>query len=293
MERVTEQNGFILINKRVGVTSRSVDNVIQRLFHTRKVGHLGTLDPFASGLLVIAVNKGCKSLPFLDDSFKTYQATLSLGKSTSTGDLTGEVKEEKEVPILDESMIKEVFNSFLGESEQIPPMTSAIRHEGERLYDLSRQGIEVERKPRKIVVKALTLLSFSYNEICFEVICSRGTYVRTLGEDIAIKLNTVGHLTALNRIAIGEKLTLKMAKEIEQINEQDLINPASLIDLPSLLVEDEELIKDIKNGNRITLNNENDEILLYTKSKANYDIIALAVYARKEGDVFTIIRGLW
>ena len=117
--------------------------------------------------------------------------------------------------------------------------------------------------------------------------------MRTLGEDIAIKLNTVGHLTALNRIAIGDKLTLKMAKEIEQINEQDLINPASLIDLPSLLVEDEELIKDIKNGNRITLNNENDEILLYTKSKANYDIIALAVYARKEGDVFTIIRGLW
>ena len=158
MEKVTKQNGFILINKRVGVTSRSVDNVIQRLFHTRKVGHLGTLDPFASGLLVIAVNKGCKSLPFLDDSFKTYQATLSLGKSTSTGDLTGEVKEEKEVPVSNVSTIQTIFDSFLGESEQIPPMTSALHHEGKRLYDLSRKGIEIERKPRKIFIKSLKLI---------------------------------------------------------------------------------------------------------------------------------------
>ena len=293
MEKVTEQNGFILINKRVGVTSRSVDNVIQRLFHTRKVGHLGTLDPFASGLLVIAVNKGCKSLPFLDDSFKTYQATLELGKSTSTGDLTGEVKEVKEVPNLSEEKVVEVLNSFLGISKQIPPMTSALHHEGKRLYDLSRKGIEVSRTPRQIEIKAIRLLSFNKNVIEFEVICSRGTYVRTLGEDIAIKLNTVGHLTSLNRTAIGNKINLSMAKNIEDIQLSDLINPASLIELPSMLVEDENLIEDIKSGKRITLNCENEQILLYTRSKANYVIIALAVYSRVQGNEYAIVRGLW
>ncbi len=293
MENVTEQNGFILINKREGVTSRSVDNAIQRLFHTRKVGHLGTLDPFASGLLVIAVNKGCKSLPFLDDSFKTYQAKLFLGKSTSTGDLTGEAKETKNVAPLDRLTIQKVFDSFLNESEQIPPMTSAIHHEGKRLYDLSRKGIEIERKPRKIFIKSLKLLSFKENIVEFEVICSRGTYVRTLGEDIAIKLGTVGHLTSLNRIAIGNKINLSMAKDIDDIVASDLINPASLIELPSLLVDDDDLIKDIKEGKRITLKCENAQILLYTIDKVNYDIIALAVYTRNKDNEYIIQRGLW
>ena len=293
MEKVTEQNGFILINKRAGVTSRSVDNVIQRLFHTRKVGHLGTLDPFASGLLVIAVNKGCKSLPFLDDSFKTYTAKLLLGKSTATGDLTGEIKEEKNIPRLDEITIQKAFDSFLGESTQIPPMTSALHHDGKRLYDLSRKGIEIERKPRKIFIKSLKLLSFEENIIEFVVNCSRGTYVRTLGEDIANKLGTVGHLISLNRTAIGDKINLSMAKDIDEINASDLLNPASLIELPSILVEDDDLINDIKAGKRITLKNENAQILLYTRDKTNYDIIALAVYSRANGDEYIIKRGLW
>ena len=293
MEKVTEQNGFILIDKPVGVTSRSVDNVIQRLFHTKKVGHLGTLDPFASGLLVIAINKGCKSLPFLDDSFKTYQASLYLGKSTLSGDLTGEVKEDKEIPEINEKQILEVFNSFIGVGEQIPPMTSALHHDGKRLYDLSRKGVEVERKPRRIEIKSLKLLSFIKNIVEFEVVCSRGTYVRTLGEDIAIKLGTVGHLTSLKRTAIGNKLSIEMAKKIEEITTSDLLNPASLIELPSLEISDEKMINDIKSGKRITLKTENDQILLYTRTKANYDIIALAVYNRESGDQFIIQRGLW
>ena len=292
MEKVTEQNGFILINKRVGVTSRSVDNVIQRLFHTRKVGHLGTLDPFASGLLVIAINKGCKSLPFLDDSFKTYQAILSLGQLTSTGDLTGEIIQEKEVSNINEERIIETLNSFIGVGEQIPPMTSALHHQGKRLYDLSRKGIEVERKPRKIEIKSLKLLSFANNLVKFEVTCSRGTYVRTLGEDIAIKLGTVGHLVSLKRISIGQKMTLDMAKDIEDVEAIDLINPASLIELPSLEISDEQMINNIKSGKRITLKSNEERILLYTRSKANYDIIALAVYQR-DGDDYVILRGLW
>ena len=182
-------SGFILINKKEGVTSRSVDNKIQRLFHTRKVGHLGTLDPFASGLLIIAVDKGCKSLPFIDDSYKTYQAKLLLGKKTSSGDLTTEVIEEKDVPNFNINDVEKVFNSLLGESEQIPPMASAIHLNGDRLYDLHRKGIKADIPARKIFIKELKIIKISAKQVDFSVICSKGTYVRTLGEEIANRLN--------------------------------------------------------------------------------------------------------
>ena len=220
-------SGFVLINKRVGVTSRKVDNVIQRLFHTRKVGHLGTLDPFASGLLVIAIDKGCKSLPFIDDSFKKYRAKLKLGEMTNTGDLTGDIIKVCPVDGIYPEVIDLVFKNVLGESEQVPPMSSALHVDGRRLYELSHQGIEVERKPRKITIKSLKLLSFTENLIEFEVICSRGTYVRTLGEDIAFKLGTCGHLIELEREEIGN-IKLESAKDIDEINENDLINPISV-----------------------------------------------------------------
>ena len=127
-------DGIILLNKDKGMTSRNVDNAIGHLFHTKRVGHLGTLDPFATGLLVIGVNKGTKFLTYLDDSKKTYIAKLHLGKKTSTGDIDGEIFEEKDVPNFSQEEIEEVFASFLGEGEQIPPMTSAIKIDGVPLY---------------------------------------------------------------------------------------------------------------------------------------------------------------
>ena len=215
-------NGFILIDKEVNKTSRSVDNKIQRLFHTRKVGHLGTLDPFATGLLIIAVDKGCKSLPFVDDSFKTYEAKMKLGALTDTGDLTGNVIGTMEVPELSESRILEVFDSYLGDGEQIPPMTSALHQDGKRLYDLARRGVTVYRKPRKITIKSLKLLYFDGIYLKFEVTCSRGTYVRTLGEDIAKSLGTCGYLEELRRTAIGD-IKVEKAKLIDDIVESDLM----------------------------------------------------------------------
>ncbi len=286
-------NGLLLIDKRINVTSRSVDNKIQRLFHTRKVGHLGTLDPFASGLLIIAVNGGCKALPYINDSFKTYEATLCLGKKTSSGDLTGEVIEEKEVGDIDEKDILKVFESFIGESKQIPPMTSALHHEGKRLYDLSRKGIEVDRKPRKIQIKSLKLVSFSENCIKFEVRCSRGTYVRTLGEDIAIKLNTVGHLVELRRTKIGN-IDISKAIDIEDLKEEDLLDSSKLISLPKVIIdENNPLVKDIKDGKNISLENENDTILICYKNSKNNETNSLAVYNRKNGDLYFPLRGLW
>lgn len=283
-------NGFIIIDKISGVTSRSVDNQIQRLFHTRKVGHLGTLDPFASGLLVIAVDKACKALPYIDDSFKTYQAKIMLGKKTSSGDLTGEVIEEKEVPDLDVDDILDVFESFVGESEQIPPMTSAIHVKGKRLYELSRKGIEIERKARKITINSLKLLSFDGICIEFEVNCSRGTYVRTLGEDIATKLGTVGHLISLKRSAIGD-ITLNQSIKLEELNEGSLINPVELISLPHLVIHDTNIVKDVMDGKNITLEENGETILLCYY--INNELSPLAVYSREKDDSFKPIRGLW
>ena len=283
-------NGFILIDKEVNKTSRSVDNKIQRLFHTRKVGHLGTLDPFATGLLIIAVDKGCKSLPFVDDSFKTYQAKMRLGSLTDTGDLTGNVIGTMEVPDISEDLILDVFSRYIGESEQIPPMSSALHHDGQRLYDLARRGVTVYRKPRKITIKSLKLMSFMDNCIEFEVTCSRGTYVRTLAEDIAKTLGTVGYLESLRRTAIGN-IRVESAKSIEDIAEEDLINPIKLIDLKHLLIEDPQIIKNVKDGKNIELSIEEDQVLLVHYQ--NNELVALAVYNRYNGNIYTPVRGLW
>ena len=283
-------SGFVLIDKKEGVTSRSVDNKIQRLFHIKKVGHLGTLDPFASGLLIIAVDKGCKALPYIDDSFKKYTAKLSLGKKTSSGDLTGEVIEEKEIPELYIEDVLEVFESFIGESTQIPPMTSAIHHEGKRLYDLARTGQEVERKQRPITIKSLKVLSFDGNSLEFEVICSRGTYVRVLGEDIATELGTVGYLSSLRRTAIGF-IDVDKAISIDDLKESDLVNPCELISLKHIIMRDENLIKDIKDGKSIQLEEKDNTVLLcyYMEN----ELSPLAVYTRDKDNEFVSLRGLW
>ena len=283
-------SGFVLINKCVGMTSRSVDNAVQRLFHTKKVGHLGTLDPFASGLLVIAIDKGCKSLPYIDDSFKKYRAKMKLGEQTNTGDLTGDIIRVSPASSIYPECINLVFKKFLGESEQIPPMTSALHYDGQRLYDLSHKGITVERKPRKIFIKSLKLLSFADNFLEFEVVCSRGTYVRTLGEDIAKALETCGHLVELERLEIGN-ISLSSAKDIDEINESDLINPFNLISLKHIMIEDTSLIKDIKDGKSINLDEKEDEVLLYQNE--GDEQVALAVYKRKEGNIYSPMRGLW
>lgn len=284
-------NGLVLINKKVSVTSRSVDNKIQRLFHTRKVGHLGTLDPFASGLLVIAIDKGCKCLPFIDDSFKCYEASLRLGIKTDSGDLTGQIIERKEFANLNEEKILAVFNSFIGESEQIPPMTSALHHDGKRLYDLARKGIEVNRPSRKINIYSLKLISFKDDVINFSVKCSKGTYVRTLGEDIAEKLNTVGHLISLKRTSIGN-IDISLSKDIDDLKEDDLINPVRFINLKQIdITNNSSLIKDIKDGKKIELD-EQEEMILFGQY-VNDEFTALAVYNKTSEKVFSPLRGLW
>lgn len=198
-----KQSGYLLIDKPAGITSHRVVEVLRKQFNIKKVGHTGTLDPFATGLLVLGINEALKFLNYLHEEPKVYEATLKLGAATDTLDCDGQVMDTKDVPVLDEEVVSKVLKSFLGKQRQLPPMFSAKKIAGKKLYELARAGIEVERKEVPIEIFDLKLISQSADSISFRVSCSRGTYVRVLGADIAKALGTVGHLTALRRIQAG------------------------------------------------------------------------------------------
>lgn len=281
-------DGIILLNKDKGMTSRNVDNAIGHLFHTKRVGHLGTLDPFATGLLVIGVNKGTKFLTYLDDSKKTYVAKLHLGKKTSTGDVDGKTLEEKEVPNFSQKEIEEVFSSFLGEGEQIPPMTSAIKIDGVPLYKKAHKGIKVERKPRKVFIYSLKFISLEKNVLTFETEVSRGTYIRVLGEDIAKKLGNIGYLEELERTSLGN-FSLKDAVKLDSLNENSLIDASPYLPFPAYQIQDEEEYKEVLNGVMLYVGKDLGESIVVKKGE-----MALAIYKKVEDTlVYKPERGLF
>lgn len=197
-----KMDGILLINKTTGMTSHDVVMKIRKLLKTKKVGHCGTLDPDATGVLVICVNKATKAIQFLTADSKEYIATLSLGKSTDTYDASGKVLEEKEFNGI--KNLEEVLNSFVGKQKQLPPIYSAIKVNGKKLYEYARENKEVEIKPRDIEIKEIELLKVEDNEITFRVLCSKGTYVRSLCVDIANKLGYPGHMKSLMRSQSGD-----------------------------------------------------------------------------------------
>ena len=277
--------GILLVDKEAGMTSRKVDNLLQKRFLTKKVGHLGTLDPFATGLLIVAVGKATKCLPFLDSSFKTYEAELLLGSKTSTGDLEGEEILRKDPRIHEKQEIEETLSSFLGESTQIPPMSSAIKVDGVALYKLAHKGQEIERKPRKIVISSIRLLSQEGPRIRFEAEVSSGTYLRTLGEDIAERLGEVGHLVSLRRTKIGS-VDVRKAKRIAEISEGDLLNPLPFITLPKIEATEKQS-EAVKNGKAMILDSHESEVCLFFQEEA------LAVYTKGEDGLYRSKRGLF
>lgn len=283
-------NGFYLIDKDSNWTSRDVCNKIQHLLHEKKVGHTGTLDPFATGLLLVTIGNGTKAGTFLEEFDKEYVASLYLGKKTSTGDLTGEVVEESKVPAFSKDDVIKALNSLTGEIDQIPPMTSAVHYQGQKLYKLAHEGIEVEREPRRVNIKKLDLIEINDNVITFKCLVSKGTYIRVLGEDIAKALGTVGHLTSLRRTATGP-YKVEDAIKLTQVTE---IPCKSIYDILSqhlpVWVVPEELTKRVTDGASIKVSEIDasyDKILV-----TNKDGIALAVYKRYENDIFTCARGL-
>ena len=192
-------DGFLILNKPVGMTSNRALQTVKRLFQAKKAGFVGTLDPFANGMLPICFGKATKLSEALHQHPKTYIATLQLGTATNTGDTEGEITQQCPIPSLNLEQIKAILPEFTGVIQQIPPMFSALKKDGQPLYKLARQGIEVERAPREVTVYALEVLDYTDGILRFKVQSSKGLYVRVLAEDLAKKLGTCGHLKALYR----------------------------------------------------------------------------------------------
>ena len=224
-------SGVFLLNKPLGISSNGALQRVRGLYRAQKGGHTGALDPLASGLLPICLGEATKFSHYLLDSIKRYQTTIHLGHSTTTGDVEGELLLEQAVPALTEEKIGQVLASFTGDIQQVPPMYSALKKEGRPLYELARQGIEIEREARPITIEAIELLSFTENSLTLDVTCSKGTYIRVLGEDIAKALGTFGHLTYLHRIKTGQfdlipEYTIEYLESLTEQEREALLLPA-------------------------------------------------------------------
>lgn len=192
-----------MFDKPRGLSSNAALQNVKRLFQARKAGHTGSLDPLASGLLPICFGDATKLSGFLLDADKRYLVTAKLGQQTATGDLEGEIVRECAVPKLDDAQINQVLSKFLGDRQQIPPMYSALKHQGRRLYTLARAGVEVERPPRHIRLGEIRLVDRRDDRLELEILCSKGTYIRTLVEDIALAMDSCAHVEILRRLATG------------------------------------------------------------------------------------------
>ena len=243
-------NGILLINKQVGYTSHDIVYKVKKVLN-EKVGHTGTLDPMAEGLLPLLVGKGTLCSKYLINHDKKYIVTIQLGMKTDTADLEGNIIEEQSVKkqSLNKKNIERVLNTFIGKQEQIPPIYSAIKVNGKKLYEYARKGQEVEIKPRQIEIYEIKLLSINQeeNQIELEVFCGKGTYIRSLCEDIATKLDTVGYMKRLKRIQVGE-FNIKDSVTVEELES----NIGKIISI-------EELFKD---KDSINLNNRKLELFL-------------------------------
>ena len=272
-------NGVIIVNKPSGITSQGVVTEIRKYLKIKSVGHAGTLDPLASGVLPILISKGTRISKYLIDHDKEYIATLRLGKQTDTGDITGEVIKESNVPesAMDEENVKDVLASFIGEQSQIPPMYSAIKVGGKKLYEYARIGEKVEVKPRQIKIYDIELLNMNRDtmEIVFRVSCSKGTYIRTLCEDIAKELSTVGTMTALVRTKAGD-FTLDKSIELEKLLtlSTDEIEKNYFIDIEtafkssgSINLRSDNELKLFINGMMLVKKMKNDVYRIYDKDR--------------------------
>lgn len=244
-------NGWLIVDKPEGVSSTQVVNQTRRLLNAKKNGHTGTLDPFATGVLPIAFGEATKLISFVMDGNKEYEFVLKFGETTDTLDYTGNIVEEGgRVPTKDE--IKEVIPFFVGTIEQVPPMYSAIKINGKRAYDLARRGEIADIPVRKVEIYRLEMVEFVTSEsVKFRVLCSKGTYVRTLGADLAKKLGTLGFLAALRRtkcgdFSINDTILLENLKNMEYIaDRQKILLPllTSLCDITVIAVREEDAIK--------------------------------------------------
>lgn len=278
-------NGIILINKEKGYTSHDVVNIARKVLHTKKVGHGGTLDPDATGLLVLCINKATKALQFISNDSKVYQAKLTLGLASDTYDISGEILEQRPVRQYDKAEIEAVLASFLGVSEQVPPIYSALKVKGKKLYEYARNNETVVIEPRSITITAIELISYQDNVIEFKVACSKGTYIRSLCVDIAAKLDTIGLMSDLVRTQAGN-FSLEDTITIEQLkNNEYQILPieAALANYPKLVVDEKIVI----HGKTIPSTLQGDVALYNQEGKI------LAIYRSDGTGNLRSVRGLF
>ena len=257
-------SGVLLIDKPQGMSSQQVVSKVKYLLKSdvhdsKKAGHTGTLDPMATGLLPICLGEATKFSHYQLDAIKSYQAIIKLGEQTDTGDAEGQIIATIPVPNVTQAMLQSVTEQFLGEIMQVPPMYSALKKDGKKLYELAREGIEVERAARPLTIYKLSLTPLSAQQLQLTVTCSKGTYVRVLAEDIAKALGTVGHLTALRRIQTGDfeianAITLAdfAALDVAARFDKLLAVDACVHSLPSLLLDDSQS-KRIRQGQRLNV----------------------------------------
>jgi len=222
--RADAVDGLLLLNKPSGMTSNRALQLVRRLLNARKAGHTGSLDPAATGMLPLCFGEATKVCAYLLEADKTYRVTAKLGSATDTGDADGKETETADVPALDAEAWDRILQGFCGESTQIPPMYSALKKDGKRLYELARKGQTVEREPRAIRIDEISLLEYAGRRLVFRVSCSKGTYIRVLVEDIARKAGTLAHTARLHRETVGdfESASMLDMAAVEALAEQGL-----------------------------------------------------------------------
>lgn len=261
-------NGVIILNKPANITSRDVINQLTKILNTKKIGHTGTLDPIATGVLVICIGKYTKLCEVLTSTYKEYIATIKLGLKTDTLDITGNILNKEEIPNLSEIQIINVLESFLGKSIQTTPIYSAVKINGKKLYEYAREGKEIELPKREIDIPKIELLSYKNNEITFKTTVSKGTYIRALIDDICTKLNVIGTMSSLIRTKQGN-FSLENAYTIEEIAKKNyhLLTLEEVLNDYEKINIDDNLFEKVKNGAIITRTFKEEKACLVYKNK--------------------------
>jgi len=271
-------NGIFLLDKPLHLTSNQALQRVKHLFRAKKAGHTGSLDPLATGMLPICFGEATKFSQFLLESDKRYQVKARLGIKTTTGDAEGKIISEKPVSDVTLGRIKKILKSFLGEIQQVPPMFSAIKHQGKPLYELARQGIDIERASRKVTIHHLHLLRYHQDELEIDIHCSKGTYVRTIIEDIGEELNCGGHVTMLRRLHVFpyENSEMLMLNSLEEMVKQSLSLQKYLLPVETAVQSFPEVLLStsavfyIRQGQSVKVSNLNAEtgfVRMYTQDR--------------------------
>jgi tRNA pseudouridine55 synthase len=278
-------NGVILLDKPVGISSNRALQKVRGIFQARKGGHTGSLDPFATGMLPICLGEASKTAAFMLEAGKTYRATALLGEATTTGDIEGELIQTCPIPEITAEKLTQTFDQFIGEIEQVPPMYSALKHEGKPLYEYARAGIEIDRPARPVTIHKIELLEWQLPKLTFDVHCSKGTYIRTLAEDIAKALGSCAHLIGLRRLEVEpfEKHPMVTLEQLQEARDndtglQDYLLPidVGLPDWPRVDLNELQLGK-FMHGNRFPFSTEKNHIGNVRVYGPSAELLGLAV----------------